>query len=71
VGFPTFLLILGFVGDGAAVSRSRPGSTRRSDITMIAVTDNDGYDASGKGHKIGIENEKVVGGAEDLGVACD
>jgi hypothetical protein len=52
-------------------SMSETKRTRRSDITMIAVTDNDSHGASGKGHKIGIENEKVVGGAEDLGVACD
>jgi hypothetical protein len=41
--------------------------TRRSDITMIAVTDNDGHDASGKGHKIGIENEKSGWGSGGSG----
>jgi len=38
---------------------------------MTAVTDNDGHGFSGKGHKSRIENEKVVVGAEDLGVGCD
>jgi len=38
---------------------------------MAAVTDNDGHGVSGKGHRIRIEDEKVVVGAADLRVGCD
>jgi len=53
------------------MSRTSIKRTLHSDIMMTAITDNDDHGVSGKGHKMGIENEKVVVGAEDFGVGCD